>query len=549
MRAKGLPERMELLLAILLVGFLAFVYSVALRAPGIGLFHDDGLYVVTAKSLAEGHGYRIISLPGEPPQTKYPVLFPLTLAVVWKFRPAFPQNVIFLKLVPLLFTLLWCGLLFRYFRQEHFSSREAFWIVVLTAASPWTLFFSATLMAETLFACLATAALLCLSRFEKEPGSAGWIVVLASALLAAAAFHARTVALALIGAVFLSLLLQKRFRYALAFLLICVLLALPWLAWQASYGTAAAQSFPYYSSANYAGWNIVFNFALAQKVTVFLQNLLYLLLSPALLFGFSLAAPSSVFFLLAFNGLVCLGFWLDARRRFGSLHLFVILYCGLILAWAWPPVRFALPIFPFLLFFAWKGFAATYSLVTGRERVSAVVAWAILICLVSSTVYSLTLTMRNTLVTEAASFPVTPQDKWKDLSAMQEWIRGNTPSKAILLSMHDPVIYLCTGRRALRGFVANPFELFYAHGPRRPLGGQEMLLEQIARHKVSYLVRTPNSLYREGPYLNQLIEEAVTQHPNAFTVVYEGGSPGYRIYRVDLTILGSMWNGGPRISN
>lgn len=35
-------------------------------APGIvGLFHDDGIYVVVAKAINEGKGYRIISLPRE----------------------------------------------------------------------------------------------------------------------------------------------------------------------------------------------------------------------------------------------------------------------------------------------------------------------------------------------------------------------------------------------------------------------------------------------------------------------------------------------------
>ena len=55
-------------------------YLLALTAPAAGMFHDDGVYLVTAKSLAEGRGYRLLSMPGEPPQTKYPVLFPFSLS-------------------------------------------------------------------------------------------------------------------------------------------------------------------------------------------------------------------------------------------------------------------------------------------------------------------------------------------------------------------------------------------------------------------------------------------------------------------------------------
>src|SRR4029077_16051184 len=41
----------------------------------LGLFHDDGIYAVVAKSLSNGAGYRIISLPFAPDQTKYPFLY------------------------------------------------------------------------------------------------------------------------------------------------------------------------------------------------------------------------------------------------------------------------------------------------------------------------------------------------------------------------------------------------------------------------------------------------------------------------------------------
>ena len=60
--------------------------------PHFGYFHDDSIYLVTAKSLAEGRGYRILSFPGEPPQTKYPPLYPALLAAVWKFAPEFPRS-------------------------------------------------------------------------------------------------------------------------------------------------------------------------------------------------------------------------------------------------------------------------------------------------------------------------------------------------------------------------------------------------------------------------------------------------------------------------
>src|SRR5438876_2784139 len=45
---------------VLALAGLATVYTIAFRAQPVGLFHDDGIYAVTAKALAEGRGYRII---------------------------------------------------------------------------------------------------------------------------------------------------------------------------------------------------------------------------------------------------------------------------------------------------------------------------------------------------------------------------------------------------------------------------------------------------------------------------------------------------------
>ncbi|MDO8665355.1 MAG: hypothetical protein Q7J79_01995, partial [Gemmatimonadales bacterium] len=58
-----------------------------------GVFYDDGVYLALARSLAEGHGYRLLYLPGAPVSIHYPPLYPLFLAALWKLAPAFPANV------------------------------------------------------------------------------------------------------------------------------------------------------------------------------------------------------------------------------------------------------------------------------------------------------------------------------------------------------------------------------------------------------------------------------------------------------------------------
>ena len=67
--------------------------------PQFGETHDDSLYYVAAKGLASGAGYRILNLPTEPFQTKYPPGYPFFLSLAWRLQPAFPAN---LKLAMLL---------------------------------------------------------------------------------------------------------------------------------------------------------------------------------------------------------------------------------------------------------------------------------------------------------------------------------------------------------------------------------------------------------------------------------------------------------------
>jgi len=50
----------------------------------IGAFNDDGMYMALGKSIAEGTGYRSLYVLGAPVQLRYPPVFPLILAGLWR---------------------------------------------------------------------------------------------------------------------------------------------------------------------------------------------------------------------------------------------------------------------------------------------------------------------------------------------------------------------------------------------------------------------------------------------------------------------------------
>src|SRR5687767_12816728 len=89
--------RRDLWAALALGVVLAVAAGFRVHPEVCGQCHDDALYVLTAKALAEGDGYRLTNLPGEPPQTKYPPLYPLFLAVLWEIGPDFPDNLLLIQ--------------------------------------------------------------------------------------------------------------------------------------------------------------------------------------------------------------------------------------------------------------------------------------------------------------------------------------------------------------------------------------------------------------------------------------------------------------------
>ena len=69
----------------------------------VGAYFDDGMYVILAKSIATGHGYRWLQLPGAPAATHFPPGYPAVLALLWKLYPRFPANVALFKAASVLF--------------------------------------------------------------------------------------------------------------------------------------------------------------------------------------------------------------------------------------------------------------------------------------------------------------------------------------------------------------------------------------------------------------------------------------------------------------
>src|ERR1700746_2945642 len=145
-------------LSAIILGYLCLVIRLQ-PTHFFGLSEDDTLYFSSAKAMAEGHGYILPSVPGTPPATKYPILYPWLLSWVWRWNPAFPENLSAAVAVNLVFGLVYLMAVFTFLRTLPGSSAAV--SLVLTACcalNPRVLFFSANLMSDIPFAALALGA-------------------------------------------------------------------------------------------------------------------------------------------------------------------------------------------------------------------------------------------------------------------------------------------------------------------------------------------------------------------------------------------------------
>jgi len=140
--------------------------------PHLGFRWDDSIYFVCAKSLAEGKGYRILSLPGETYQTKYPPLFPAVLSGVWQLQPQFPENLPLAMLLVWLMTPVYVLSARALFSQLGFGWGTQWALCGLLALNPWVVLYSFSMMSELLFGSMVMACLMLAARAAREqPGT------------------------------------------------------------------------------------------------------------------------------------------------------------------------------------------------------------------------------------------------------------------------------------------------------------------------------------------------------------------------------------------
>lgn len=441
--------------ALRLLGFLAVLlpgtwYAWQWRQmPHASEYHDDGIYFVSAKALAGTGNYTIESLPADPPQTKYPPLWPAVLSIAWRAVPHYPDN------LPVAMGLCWLWLPLTLFAYRHWLIAAGVTddaVLLLGAAwalNPYVVLFSTTMLSEMMFTFLLLAALLCM-----RPQGLRWAA--AAGVLAGLAFLTRTAGVALLPAALLYYVTREHWKGLGLFAAGMLPPALGWIGWSMLNRTPGIDPVTLYYT-NYLGHYLA-NFSWGEAPVYLWKNLDGMLhgLGSLLLPNITQSMLDKVLAeSLAIAGVI--GVVRLCREKGDSPFRPYIIFSGcyalLLLIWHFPPTeRFMLPVAPLWLvglLTEMRQVAGNIAKVFRKPETGQRIAGGLITALAAGAFLYCGVRQWGLLADGLPAFYADHTSRLRRSVPAMTWIKENLPAEARFLSENDPLLYLRTGRKGV----------------------------------------------------------------------------------------------------
>jgi|RhiMetdeSRZDD1v2_1073273.scaffolds.fasta_scaffold28467_5 hypothetical protein len=532
---------------VLLVILVHLIISFLLSNPfGLELFSDAGDYVTLAKSLATTGEYKLISLPGEPYHTKYPILFPWILSLVWRVAPNFPSNVAYMHWVIIVFSTGFLFLLiFLLPKLSILDPPRQLLVIGLCGLNPALIYASTTIMSEAPYLFFSYLALVMLVELDHRPGS--HIFLFLSAVCLASTFLVRVVGITLLGASMLHLASKRRWMDACKLLALTMTMLLPWFYWCQIHNETGR--FPeYVFNTNYLS---DFRQLLeARGLGDFLsKNIIVILIGiPKLLFYPFQSDLRILTYLTAWAGLpilalLLLGFLRCFRGGVNHIiHWYSLSYLAMLLVWPYPSgERLLVPLLPFFYLFVSTEVleitrrARIYfnreSPVSGRWNPGALLLIPLVLLTIASVISLGLHTVKFGFSTAETVKSYEAQNK--ELMASIQWLKEQTQPSDSVMAYFYPIYFLQTGRKTAP----------ISFDPKRKLLEPLFLDAPIQKHHIKYLVVGDSDFGVYTPdvvrAMRQELRRVITSPKGlVFERVFKGEQGKYEIYRIRNETLG-----------
>jgi hypothetical protein len=498
--------------------------------PQFASLHDDGLFFLSAQSLAAGHGYRIPSLPENPDQTKFPPLYPLYLSIAWRINPAFPANLALGSFGSWMALAACLALAWRLYRSDGFSEKRTCILVALLGLSPYMVLFGSTMFSEIFFTCFVLATFL-LARRE------GMATIVAAGLVAGCAYLARTAGIALLisvpawllwkhGLLWKRDLLWKRERgRAAIFALTMLPFVAGWMLWSHAHRLPGADpTLTYYT--DYLGYQFA-NVGFDNIAMVLWKNadqILYgmgSLVLPKVFDALPVKILTQVFAVAMLAGVVRM-----ARRGIAvDYSIFGVVSVGILLVWHYPATeRFVLPLYPLLI----AGFLTEMEHLAkmlrsglrhrdfGQRAVAAAFGAGVAAVLIGA--LALQGYMSFVYLKQSAD---QQRAKLADRRSAYQWMSANLPASAAVLSYDDSLLYLYSGHRG--NYKPLMPRWWYAEDHASMVNAYRNLAAYCASRGLTYVYFTSEDLSRETGDEDRLAVERIIRTDPALVPIFSAG--------------------------
>jgi hypothetical protein len=459
----------------------------------LGLFHDDGIYAAVAKSLSDGSGYRIISLPTVPDQTKYPFLYSYILSWLWSLDPKFPDNIGLLKSANAVFlaVIFVLSYLF-YWHRAAGAESEGLLFAALVCINPAVFSFTDFTVSDILLLLLSLFALVIFDASKQWTSRPSSVTLLAVAVALGCLTRSAAIPLAVAGAVHFAW--SKRYRDLLHYVCVVLAVIIPWWLWVRTHSNQAVSSLlDYYVSygseppAFVIMWSDPFG-----AVEIVSGNLRYIMETLDLIFQ-SKIIPG---LLLPVGLVLLLGVWRSFNDQSVFFRSYVLLYLLLVVAWPFHPGRYLIPLVPVIYFFLFCGVETAQVLLNNfmtskarRKTLCHFVRVTFALVVVLQVGWMLNYFLNKDVTTTRVWFGKRLPTSWQGFSETFEWIRSNTDESTILATPYDPMYYLYTGRRSIQPSFHNPSTYFYPYGEAVPfIGSPEEIKAELKSLDVRFFV-------------------------------------------------------------
>jgi 4-amino-4-deoxy-L-arabinose transferase-like glycosyltransferase len=430
-------------------GLVALFFWLGTLDSNVGFYMDDHLYYLPAQAIAEGRGYRVLSVPGEPFQDRHPPAYPLLLSAIYRLEPQFPAHVVPMKAVSA-FSVVASLVLWFFVLRRVVDPWLAAFASLLSLSSVLAADVARAVLSDGPFALVAVVGLLLLGTDVEQPERSRW-KPFALGVLCGVAYLTRVIAVVLVFVALLEFVKRRSLRAAVMFLVPLAALVLPWLLYRRSVGMGGAVGYENALAAFMPGTGvrgyIIEQFYEARDI---LFDLLPgLLVSPlynstrlqARLAGVGMGMLGPV---IAGGVLLLMGMGVASTWKRVTPFLRTYLLLMVAVVWLWPfqfEARFFLPVLPLLCLWIVAGVASAVRFAPRPLAITAAVA-AAAACLSFAT------TVRRFVDVRRSGFDRN-NAVLQDFREVSAWLRQHSRERDLVISDNPDATYIWTGLKGI----------------------------------------------------------------------------------------------------